>query len=108
MFESKINCFRWEDEVIWDTDNMPKPLKPSIVSLDPNDENIIIAIPDDIDPDTLPNEEPARKIKIIQKHVKKSKLLLNRAGIISGKDSSRIQRNHFVGIVILIFYSHYF
>jgi len=74
---------RWEDEVIWDSDNMPKKLKPSIVSLDPNDENIIIAIPDDIDPDTLPNEEPARKIKIIQKHVKKSKLLLNRAGIIS-------------------------
>ena len=40
-------------------------------------------IPDDIDPSTLPNEEPTRKIKIIQKHVKKSKLLLNRAGIIS-------------------------
>jgi len=52
-------------------------------TLDPNDENIIIAIPDDIDPSTLPNEEPTRKIKIIQKHVKKSKLLLNRAGIIS-------------------------
>jgi hypothetical protein len=31
-----------------------------------------------LDPNTLPNEEPARKIKIIQKHVKKSKLLLNR------------------------------
>ena len=74
---------RWEDEVIWDTENMPKKLEPRIVSLDPNDENIIIAIPDDIDPSTLPNEEPTRKIKIIQKHVKKSKLLLNRAGIIS-------------------------
>ena len=74
---------KWEDEVIWDTDNMPKKLEPRIVSLDPNDENIIIAIPDDLDPNTLPNEEPTRKIKIIQKHVKKSKLLLNRAGIIS-------------------------
>ena len=74
---------RWEDEVILDTENMPKKLEPRIVSLDPNDENIIIAIPDDIDPSTLPNEEPIRKIKIIQKHVKKSKLLLNRAGIIS-------------------------
>ena len=39
---------------------MPKKLKPNIVSLDPNDENIIIAIPDDIDPSTLPNEEPQR------------------------------------------------
>ena len=74
---------KWEDEVIWDTENMPKKLEPRIVALDPNDENIIIAIPDDLDPNTLPNEEPTRKIKIIQKHVKKSKLLLNRAGIIS-------------------------
>merc|ERR1719354_807772 len=74
---------RWEDEVIWDSESMPKKLKPNIVSLDPNDENIIIAIPDDIDPSTLPNEEPQRKIKIIQKHVKKSKLLLNKHGLIS-------------------------
>ena len=74
---------RWEDEVIWNTEDMPKALEPRIVALDPNDENIIIAIPDDLDPSTLPNEEPTRKIKIIQKHVKKSKLLLNRAGIIS-------------------------
>ena len=74
---------RWEDEVIWDTENMPKKLEPRIVSLDPNDENIVISIPDDIDPNTLPNEEPERKIKIVKKHVKESKLLLNRAGIIS-------------------------
>ena len=74
---------RWEDEVIWDTEKMPKKLQPKIVSLDPNDENIVISIPDDIDPSTLPNEEPTRKIKIVKKHVKESKLLLNRAGIIS-------------------------
>ena len=74
---------RWEDEVIWDTEKMPKKLQPKIVSLDPNDENIVISIPDDIDPTTLPNEEPTRKIKIVKKHVKESKLLLNRAGIIS-------------------------
>ena len=74
---------RWEDEVIWDTEKMPTKLEPRIVSLDPNDENIVISIPDDIDPTTLPNEEPTRKIKIVKKHVKESKLLLNRAGIIS-------------------------
>ena len=74
---------RWEDEVIWDAENMPKKLEPRMVSLDPNDENIVISIPDDIDPTTLPNEEPTRKIKIVKKHVKESKLLLNRAGIIS-------------------------
>jgi len=41
-------CLRWEDEVIWDAEDMPRKLTPRIVSLDPNDENIIIAIPDDI------------------------------------------------------------
>ncbi len=58
--DNVIHNFRWEDEVIWDSESMPKKLKPNIVSLDPNDENIIIAIPDDIDPSTLPNEEPQR------------------------------------------------
>ena len=74
---------RWEDEVIWDTDNMPKSLKPKMVSIDPNDDNIILGIPEDIDPSTLPSDQPVRKVKIIQKHVKKSRMLLNRSGIIS-------------------------
>jgi hypothetical protein len=45
---------------------------------DPNDDNIILGIPEDIDPSTLPSDEPVRKVKIIQKHVKKSRMLLNR------------------------------
>ncbi len=74
---------RWEDEVIWDAEDMPKKLKPKMVSLDPNDDNIILGIPDDIDPSTLPSDQPVKKVKIIQKHVKKSRMLLNRSGIIS-------------------------
>ncbi|XP_040573195.1 transcription initiation factor TFIID subunit 1 [Lepeophtheirus salmonis] len=73
---------RWEDEVIWDDGRMPR-LHPKIVSLDPNDDNIILGIPEDIDPSTLPSDEPIRKVKIIQKHVKQSRMLLNRSGIIS-------------------------
>ena len=57
---------------------MPVKLEPKIVSLDPNDDNIILGIPEDIDPSTLPSDEPVRKVKIIQKHVKKSRMLLNR------------------------------
>lgn len=41
---------RWEDDVIWDAENMKSIPKPSILTLDPNDENIILGIPDDIDP----------------------------------------------------------
>jgi hypothetical protein len=37
-----------------------------------------LGIPEDIDPSTLPTDEPVRKVKIIQKHVKKSRMLLNR------------------------------
>jgi transcription initiation factor TFIID subunit 1 len=76
---------RWEDEIIWDADDMPvvderKKLRPKMVSLDPNDDNIILGIPDDIDPSTLPPDQPVRKVKVIQKHVKKSRMLLNRSG----------------------------
>jgi hypothetical protein len=46
--EIKNYSCRWEDEVIWDAEDMPRKLTPRIVSLDPNDDNIIIAIPDDI------------------------------------------------------------
>ena len=74
---------RWEDEIIWDTENMTKPIRPKMVSLDPNDDNIILGIPDDIDPSTLPPDQPVRKVKVIQKHVKMSRMLLNRSGIIS-------------------------
>lgn len=43
----------WEDEVIWDAENMPKIPKPKILTLDPNDENIILGIPDDVDPSKI-------------------------------------------------------
>lgn len=43
----------WEEEVIWDAENMPKIPKPKILTLDPNDENIILGIPDDVDPSKI-------------------------------------------------------
>jgi transcription initiation factor TFIID subunit 1 len=69
---------RWEDEVIWDHEKMPVKVHPKMVSIDPNDDNIILGIPEDIDPATLPQEGPIKKVKIIQKHVKKSRMMLNR------------------------------
>ena len=79
----ELSYGRWEDEIIWDHEKMPVKLEPRMVSMDPNDDNIILGIPEDIDPSTLPSDEPVRKVKIIQKHVKKSRMLLNRSGIIS-------------------------
>ncbi|KAJ8667283.1 hypothetical protein QAD02_008945 [Eretmocerus hayati] len=74
----------WEEEIIWDAERMKKIPKPKILTLDPNDENIILGIPDDIDPALLhKNDGPQPKVKIPHPHVKKSKLLLGKAGVIN-------------------------
>ncbi|XP_022830703.1 transcription initiation factor TFIID subunit 1 isoform X5 [Spodoptera litura] len=74
----------WEDEVIWDAENMPVVPKPKILTLDPNDENIILGIPDDVDPSKITRERgPQPKVKIPHPHVKKSKILLGKAGVIN-------------------------
>lgn len=67
---------RWEDDIIWDAQNMDKIPKPKILTLDPNDDNIILEIPEDRDPNA--KEEPLKK----EKEIKKSKLLLGKAGLI--------------------------
>ncbi|XP_032291391.1 transcription initiation factor TFIID subunit 1 isoform X5 [Drosophila virilis] len=75
---------KWEDEVIWDAQQMSKVPKPKVLTLDPNDENIILGIPDDIDPSKInKNTGPPPKIKIPHPHVKKSKILLGKAGVIN-------------------------
>ncbi|XP_067618163.1 transcription initiation factor TFIID subunit 1 isoform X3 [Eurosta solidaginis] len=75
---------KWEDEIIWDAEQMPKLPKPKVLTLDPNDENIILGIPDDIDPSKISkNTGPPPKIKIPHPHVKKSKILLGKAGVIN-------------------------
>lgn len=76
---------RWEDEVIWDADApMEKIPRPKMLTLDPNDENIILGIPDDIDPSKIQqNSGPQPKVKIPHPHVKKSKILLGKAGVIN-------------------------
>ncbi|XP_075228523.1 TATA-box binding protein associated factor 1 isoform X4 [Lycorma delicatula] len=74
----------WEDEVIWDAEAMTHIPKPKILTLDPNDENIILGIPNDVDPSKqrLDSVTPV-KVKIPHPHVKKSKILLGKAGVIN-------------------------
>ncbi|XP_030762639.1 transcription initiation factor TFIID subunit 1 [Sitophilus oryzae] len=75
---------KWEDDVIWDTESMSNIPKPSILTLDPNDENIILGIPDDIDPSKqIAGQATPVKVKIPHPHVKKSKILLGKAGVIN-------------------------
>ncbi|KAK9885772.1 hypothetical protein WA026_013642 [Henosepilachna vigintioctopunctata] len=75
---------KWEDNVIWDAEDMKTVPKPSILTLDPNDENIILGIPDDIDPSKqIAGQATPVKVKIPHPHVKKSKILLGKAGVIN-------------------------
>lgn len=69
---------RWEDDIIWDAENMEKIPSPPVLTLDPNDDNIILEIPEDKDP----NEKTTEPVKKEKAEVKKSKLLLGKAGII--------------------------
>lgn len=63
---------------------MTKIPKPKIVTLDPNDENIILGIPEDVDPaQQRANSATPVKVKIPHPHVKNSKILLGKAGIIN-------------------------
>jgi transcription initiation factor TFIID subunit 1 len=38
----------WESKIIWDADDIKQLAKPPLLTLDPNDENIIIGMPDDV------------------------------------------------------------
>jgi len=75
----------WEDDVIWDAENMDKIPEPKILTLDPNDENIVLGIPDDIDPNAVKPKEvipiPLKEKK--EHHLKKSRILLGKAGVIA-------------------------
>lgn len=35
---------RWEDNIIWDDQEMDRMLMPPVLTLDPNDENIILGM----------------------------------------------------------------
>nr|KAG5705427.1 hypothetical protein BaRGS_004554 [Batillaria attramentaria] len=69
---------RWEDDIIWDAES-------PVMSLDPNDENIILEIPKDVDP-TAQQAEPTSKK---EKEIRKSRILLGKAGIIKEDDEDK-------------------
>ena len=75
----------WEDDIIWDAEAMKTIPEPRILTLDPNDENIVLGIPEDIDPSKIQQEKPA-PIPLKEKkehHLKKSKIILGKAGVIA-------------------------
>ena len=75
---------KWEDDVIWDTQAMTTIPVPKILTIDLNDENIIMNVPEDIDlADNQEIFEPIDKIKRINPHEKSTRILLSKAGLIT-------------------------
>ena len=80
---------RWEDKIIWDPMNMESIPSPPVLTLDPNDENIILEIPKDVDP-TEESQEPTSKK---EKEIRKSRILLGKAGIIKEEEEENEELN---------------
>lgn len=70
---------RWEDNIIWDDQNMDQLLSPPVLTLDPNDENIILEIPDEKEERT--SHSPSKENKK-ESALKKSRILLGKTGVI--------------------------
>ncbi|KAJ3588964.1 hypothetical protein NHX12_009816 [Muraenolepis orangiensis] len=71
---------RWEDNIIWDDQAMPRLLAPPILTLNPNDENIILEIPDEKEQRT--SNSPSKENKK-ESALKKSRILLGKTGNMS-------------------------
>ncbi|XP_043913192.1 transcription initiation factor TFIID subunit 1 [Protopterus annectens] len=70
---------RWEDNIIWDDEAMDKILDPPVLLLDPNDENLILEIPDEKEEAT--SNSPSKENKK-ESSLKKSRILLGKTGVI--------------------------
>ncbi|XP_065546096.1 transcription initiation factor TFIID subunit 1 isoform X3 [Lathamus discolor] len=70
---------RWEDNIIWDDQAMETYLDPPVLTLDPNDENIILEIPDE--KEEMTSSSPSKENKK-ESSLKKSRILLGKTGVI--------------------------
>ncbi|XP_063059950.1 transcription initiation factor TFIID subunit 1 isoform X2 [Engraulis encrasicolus] len=70
---------RWEDNIIWDDQNMDRYLAPPVLTLNPNDENIILEIPDE--KEERASHSPSKENKK-ETALKKSRILLGKTGVI--------------------------
>ncbi|RUS77280.1 hypothetical protein EGW08_014944, partial [Elysia chlorotica] len=77
----------WEDDIIWDAEEMDHIPSPKILTLDPNDENIILEIPDDVDPNQQEDQTPETKKE--KESLRKSKILLGKAGILKNNNDDK-------------------
>lgn len=76
----------WEDDVIWDAEMMDRIPPPRVLTLDRNDENIILEVPNDEEQKTEVKVSVPTKEK--KEGIRKSRLLLGKAGVIAEPETS--------------------
>uniref|UniRef100_A0A3Q3KDS3 Transcription initiation factor TFIID subunit 1 n=1 Tax=Monopterus albus TaxID=43700 RepID=A0A3Q3KDS3_MONAL len=80
---------RWEDNIIWDDQEMDHMLMPPVLTLDPNDENIILEIPDEKEETT--SHSPSKENKK-ETAIKKSRILLGKTGVIKDEPQQNMSQ----------------
>ncbi|KAM9781689.1 transcription initiation factor TFIID subunit 1 isoform 2-T2 [Syngnathus typhle] len=80
---------RWEDNIIWDDQEMDHLLTPPVLTLDPNDENIILEIPDEKEAST--SHSPSKENKK-ETAIKKSRILLGKTGVIKDEPQQNMSQ----------------
>uniref|UniRef100_A0A8C4SRR4 Transcription initiation factor TFIID subunit 1 n=1 Tax=Erpetoichthys calabaricus TaxID=27687 RepID=A0A8C4SRR4_ERPCA len=80
---------RWEDNIIWDDQAMDEILLPPVLTLDPNDENIILEIPDE--KEEMTSNSPSKENKK-ESSLKKSRILLGKTGVIKDEPQQNMSQ----------------
>ncbi|XP_039621778.1 transcription initiation factor TFIID subunit 1 isoform X1 [Polypterus senegalus] len=80
---------RWEDNIIWDDQAMDEILHPPVLTLDPNDENIILEIPDE--KEEMTSNSPSKENKK-ESSLKKSRILLGKTGVIKDEPQQNMSQ----------------
>ena len=82
---------RWEDDIIWDAQAMDYIPQPSVLTLDPNDEHLILEIPEDRDAkvDAVSSNAPQETTSTSKKDSKRSRILLGKAGILKEDEEEK-------------------
>ncbi|XP_067903597.1 transcription initiation factor TFIID subunit 1 isoform X2 [Heterodontus francisci] len=80
---------RWEDNIIWDDQAMDKILEPPVLTLDPNDENIILEIPDE--KEEMTSNSPSKENKK-ESSARKSRILLGKTGVIKDEPQQNMSQ----------------
>ncbi|KAJ0062114.1 hypothetical protein NL108_015687, partial [Boleophthalmus pectinirostris] len=80
---------RWEDNIIWDDQEMDHYLSPPVLTLDPNDENIILEIPDE--KEEITSHSPSKENKK-ETALKKSRILLGKTGVIKDEPQQNMSQ----------------